>query len=244
MISNYDRLISFARITEEAERYEETKKYIDEIVQTKKDDLTNEERDLLSIAYKGCIMGRRDGLKSINEFEATERNSNSKFINLVLEFKSILEKELNEYCCRLITIIDEYLLKKEISDESKVFYIKLKADYYKYLSEFYINDKKQEAINNSLKCYNEAYEIAKKLPWTNAIRLSLILNFGTFYYEVKNDPKKADEIASEVFDVAINQLDKIDDSEYKDSTTVLQLMKENIDMWRKEVENNGEKNDK
>ena len=240
-MSNYERLISLARITEQAERHEETMKYMEEIVKSKKEDLTIEERNLLSSAFKNCVSSRRSAWRSIYGIEVKERSTNSKFLGLVTDLKSILEKELNELCGRMLNLIDEFLLKKATSDESKVFYLKMKGDYYRYLAEFLTGDKNVEVANNSMNSYKEANDLANKLPCTNPIKLGLALNFSVFYYEVKNDPKKACEIASDAFDSAIHQLEKIEDEQYKDSTTILQLLKENIDMWKadlQEEENN------
>ena len=240
-MSNYEKLISLARITEQAERHEETMKYMEEIVKSKKEDLTIEERNLLSSAFKNCVSSRRSAWRSIYGIEVKERSTNSKFLGLVTDLKSILEKELNDLCGRMLNLIDEYLLKKATSDESKVFYLKMKGDYYRYLAEFLTGDKNVEVANNSMNSYKEANDLANKLPCTNPIKLGLALNFSVFYYEVKNDPKKACEIASDAFDSAIHQLEKIEDEQYKDSTTILQLLKENIDMWKadlQEEENN------
>ena len=88
--------------------------------------------------------------------------------------------------------------------------------------------------------YKQVNEWAAKLSCTNSIKLGLALNYSVFYYEVKNDPKKACEIANEAFDLAIHQLEKIEDEQYKDSTTILQLLKENIDMWKSDIQEEAE----
>ena len=112
----------------------------------------------------------------------------------------------------------------------------MKGDYYRYLAEFLTVDKNNEVAINSMNSYKQANELAEKLPVTNPIKLGLALNFSVFYYEVKNDAKTACKIASEAFDVAIHQLEKIEDEQYKDSTTILQLLKENIDMWKADLQ--------
>ena len=135
-MSEYEKLISLARITEQAERHEETMKYMEEIVKLKNEDLTIEERNILSSAYKNCVSSRRNAWRSIYGVEIKEKSNNSKFLNLVVGLKATLEKELNELCGRVLKTIDEYLLKRASSDESKVFYLKMKGDYYRYLAEF------------------------------------------------------------------------------------------------------------
>lgn len=238
--ANYEKLISLARITEQAERHEETIKYMEQIVKTKKEDLTIEERNILSAAYKNCVSARRSAWRSIYGVEFKEKTNNSKFLYLVTDLKGTLEKELHDLCSRMLSLIDDYLIKKASSDESKVFYLKMKGDYYRYLAEFLQGNENKTVAENSKNSYKEANELASKLACTNPIKLGLALNFSVFYYEVMNDAKTACKIASDAFDVAIHQLEKIEDEQYKDSTTILQLLKENIDMWKADLQEQDE----
>ena len=107
--ANYEKLISLARITEQAERHEETIKYLEEIIKTKKD-LTIEERNILSAAYKNCVSQRRSAWRAIYGIEEKEKTNQSKFLYLVTDLKSLLEKELNELCNRMLNLIDNFLL--------------------------------------------------------------------------------------------------------------------------------------
>ena len=252
MSEDYEKLISLARITEQAERHEETIKYMEKIIEGKKEDLTIEERNILSSAYKSCVSSRRNAWRSIYGVEVKERTNNSKFLKLVEDLKATIEKELFDLCDRVLKLIDDYLLKRASSDESKVFYLKMKGDYYRYLAEFTTGEKNIEVANNSMNSYKQADELATKLPCTNPIKLGLALNFSVFYYEVKNDPKMACKIANDndpkmackiandAFDLAIHQLENIEDEQYKDSTTILQLLKENIDMWKSDIQEGAE----
>ena len=240
MSEDYEKLISLARITEQAERHEETIKYMEKIIEGKKEDLTIEERNILSSAYKSCVSSRRNAWRSIYGVEVKERTNNSKFLKLVEDLKATIEKEFFDLCDRVLKLIDDYLLKRASSDESKVFYLKMKGDYYRYLAEFTTGEKNIEVANNSMNSYKQADELATKLPCTNPIKLGLALNFSVFYYEVKNDPKMACKIANDAFDLAIHQLENIEDEQYKDSTTILQLLKENIDMWKSDIQEGAE----
>jgi len=231
MAEGYEKLLYLARITEQAERHDETIKYMEDIVKLKKEDLNIEERNLLSAAYKNCVSSRRSAWRSIYGIEIKEKNNNSKYVNLVSDLKEVLEKELTDLCDRMLTLIDNYLLKKNTSTESKVFYLKMKGDYYRYLAEFSSGDKHAQVANSSLNSYKDANELGTELACTNPIKLGLALNFSVFYYEVMNDPATACQIANTAFQEGIQQLEKIEDDQYKDSTTILQLLKENIDMW-------------
>ena len=239
---NYDKFLYLARVTEQSERFEETIKYMEEIVKMKKDDLSVEERNLLSVAYKNCISSRRSAWRSIYSIEMKEKSVNSKNIHLVTELKEKLEAELTEWCERMLKLIDNYLIKKANSAESKVFYLKMKGDYYRYIAEFSSGDKHNQVASFSLNSYKEASTLGGELACTNPIKLGLALNFSVFYYEVMNDPVTACQIANQSFQEGIQQLEKIDDEQYKDSTTILQLLKENIDMWSADLNQPGEDN--
>jgi 14-3-3 protein epsilon len=41
-------------------------------------------------------------------------------------------------------------------------------------------------------------------------------------------------VAKDAFDLAIKNLDQLDEGEYKDSTTIMQLLRDNITMWLSE----------
>lgn len=239
---DYEKNLYLARITEQAERFDETIKYMEEIVKNKKEDLTIEERNLLSAAYKNCVSSRRSAWRSIYGIEVKEKTNNSKYIHLVSDLKELLEKELNDLCEKMLKLIDNYLIKKASSAESKVFYWKMKGDYYRYLAEFSSGDKHNQVANSSLESYKQAKELSSQLSCTNPIKLGLALNFSVFYYEVLNDAATACQIANDAFQEGISQLDKIDDDQYKDSTTILQLLKENIDMWSVDLPQEDEDN--
>jgi 14-3-3 protein epsilon len=235
----YEKNLYLARVTEQSERYDETIKYMEEIVKNKKDDLSIEERNLLSAAYKNCVSSRRSAWRSIYGIEVKEKSNNSKYLHLVTELKTTLEKELTDLCDRMLKLIDNHLSKKASNAESKVFYLKMKGDYYRYLAEFISGDKHDQIAKSSLDSYKTANDLAKELSFTNPIKLGLALNFSVFYYEVLNDPGTACKIANEAFQEGIQHLEIIEDDQYKDSTTILQLLKENIDMWSVDLAHEG-----
>ncbi len=241
-MTDIDKNLYLARVTEQSERYEETVKYMEDIVKSKSQDLSVEERNLLSVAFKNCVSSRRSAWRSVYTIEMKEKSTNSKFLYLVTDLKQLLEKELNEWCDKMLRLIDNFLLKKATSAESKVFYLKMKGDYLRYIAEFSTGETHAQISTNSMNAYKEATENAAELNFTNPIKLGLALNFSVFYYEVMNDPKTACEIANQAFQDGIQKLESIDDELYKDSTTILQLLKENIDMWSAELQQDPEDN--
>ena len=99
----------------------------------------------------------------------------------------------------LQSLLDKHLIPKASNAESKVFYLKMKGDYYRYLAEVAVGDHRASVLEDSQKAYQEAFEIAKsKMQPTHPIRLGLALNFSVFYYEILNSPEKACQLAKTV----------------------------------------------
>ena len=88
--------------------------------------------------------------------------------------------------------LEKFLIPNASQPESKVFYLKMKGDYYRYLAEVAAGDDKKGIVDQSQQAYQEAFEISKKeMQPTHPIRLGLALNFSVFYYEILNSPEKA-----------------------------------------------------
>jgi hypothetical protein len=104
-----------------------------------------------------------------------------------------------------------------------------KGDYHRYLAEFAVGDKRKASADKSLEAYKAATEVAHTdLAPTHPIRLGLALNFSVFYYEILNAPDQACHLAKQAFDDAIAELDTLSEESYKDSTLIMQLLRDNL----------------
>ncbi|XP_019742746.1 14-3-3 protein zeta [Hippocampus comes] len=225
-----ENLIQKAKLAEQAERYDDMADCM-KVVTEKGDDLTNEERNLLSVAYKNVVGARRSSWRVLSSIEAKSDTSEKK-LQLVKEYREKVECELQDICNNVLSLLDEYLIKNSKQQESKVFYLKMKGDYYRYLAEVACGDAKKSIIENSQQAYQEAFDISKTdMDPTHPIRLGLALNFSVFYYEILNSPEKACELAKKAFDEAIAQLDQLNEESYKDSTLIMQLLRDNLTLW-------------
>jgi len=240
MAESRDELIYMSRLAEQAERYDEMAEAMKKVAQTN-EALSIEERNLLSVAYKNVVGSRRASLRIISSIEQKEE-SRGKEDHLVKarEYRKKVEKELKEICDDILNVLDKNLIASSQVAESKVFYNKMKGDYHRYLAESTTGESRQASAEKALEAYKAASEISLELLPTDPIRLGLALNFSVFYYEIMNSPDNAIQLAKQAFDDAIEKLELLADENYKDSTLIMQLLRDNITLWTSNVEE-GEK---
>ncbi|KAM7484421.1 hypothetical protein LguiA_000430 [Lonicera macranthoides] len=236
--------VYMAKLSEQAERYEEM---VDSMKKVAKLDveLTVEERNLLSVGYKNVIGARRASWRIMSSIEQKEESKgNEHNVKSIKGYRQKVEEELSNICNDILTIIDKHLIPSSGSGEATVFYYKMKGDYYRYLAEFKTDQERKECADQSLKGYEAASATAnKELPSTHPIRLGLALNYSVFYYEIMNSPERACHLAKQAFDEAIAELDTLSEESYKDSTLIMQLLRDNLTLWTSDLpEDGGEDN--
>jgi len=230
-----DKDVYMAKLAEQAERYDEMANFMAE-VGTTDTELSVEERNLLSVAYKNAVGSRRAAWRIISSVEQKETSKgNAEQQGHAKEYRAKVEAELQGICDRIIKLLDEKLIGNAGSGESKVFYQKMKADYYRYIAEFTEDEAKKTAAENAKKAYEDAHAVAEKdLKVTHPIRLGLALNFSVFQYEVLADHDAACKMARTAFEDAIAELDNVEEESYKDSTLIMQLLRDNLTLWTSE----------
>lgn len=224
--------VYLAKLAEQAERYEEMVENM-KAVASADQELSVEERNLLSVAYKNVIGARRASWRIVTSIEQKEESKgNEAQVTLIKEYRTKIEAELAKICEDILEVLDKHLIPSAQSGESKVFYHKMKGDYHRYLAEFALGDKRKESADKSLEAYKNATEVAQTdLAPTHPIRLGLALNFSVFYYEILNAPDQACHLAKQAFDDAIAELDTLSEESYKDSTLIMQLLRDNLTLW-------------
>jgi len=237
MTENRDDLIYKARLAEKAERYDEMAEAMKKVAEDSQE-LTVEERNLLSVAYKNVVGTRRASLRIIGSIEQKEENRGKQdHVEKARIYRKKVEEELTKICDEILGVLDKHLIDRAEKPESKVFYYKMKGDYYRYLAESTSGQTRLDAADNALTAYIKASEISNELLPTNPIRLGLALNFSVFYYEIRSDPSNAINLAKKAFEEAIEKLEGIQDDSYKDSTLIMQLLRDNITLWTNSDEN-------
>jgi len=231
-------LESLSQAAEAAERYEDMVKIMEKLVARKldkKEGLSPDQRNLLSVAYKNVVGAKRSSWRVLNEDNQFESE------NLVQSYKKKVEAELEGTCLQILDVLkklsdqngermgseDDPKKKKEL-EECQVFYLKMIGDYYRYLTEAFPTDEYKEKCS---KYYEDAMEVAEGLEATHPTRLGLALNYSVCHYEILEQPKQACELAKKAFDEAIEKLDSLSDVSYRDSTLIMQLLRDNLTIW-------------
>jgi 14-3-3 protein epsilon len=229
-----DQLILLSKIQEQAERYDDMKETMKKVALTI-DQLSVEDRNLLSVAYKNCASDRRKAYRVYGELEAREIKRGGSNLELITKEKFKIENELSLVCNDLLGIITSEFINKQDKNEAKVFFLKMAGDYHRYMCEYLSGEKLNKATQLSLENYKNAEKIAvESLESTNPIRLGLILNLSVFYFEIMKNYEKAIQTAKDGFDTAIANIEALTDEEYKDATTIMQLIRDNLTLWSTE----------
>ena len=222
MSEKYEKQVYLAMLAEQCTRYEDMMSFLEDMATTKPDDLSSDERTLLAYESKEA------------------KKTDSPYLEYIREYKVKVQKELEDLCNKSNATIDSSLLPKATADEAKVFYHKMKGDYYRYIAEDVDGDVKKKYSDLGLASYNAALEASKSIDYKNPIKLGLALNLSVFYYEVVANRDEACKLAKETLDKSKEALQGVDEEEdeVKDAMSIVNLLQENLEMWNAETEEN------
>ncbi|KAG0499583.1 hypothetical protein HPP92_004274 [Vanilla planifolia] len=216
--STREENVHMAKLAEQAERFEEMVEFTDKMV------------DSLPIGEE----------LSVEEQQKEESRGAAERAALARDYRARIESELSSACDGILRLLETRLVLSAASDESEVFYHKMKGDYYRYLAEFKVGDQRKKAAENTLAAYKSAQDIATEaMAPTHPIGLGLALNFSVFHYEILNSPDRALEMAKQAFDEAIGELDNLEEESCKDSTLIMQLLRDNLTLWTSDMQEDG-----
>ena len=233
-----DDYVFLMKLFQKTERYPEMVKAINKYVE-QIPVLNEEERKLLCDGYKNIISDKRNSLRLLSNLSKKEEEegkqiNHKKQINIIREK---IESELLTIFEEVHSILDKYLIPNAQNTEIKVFYMKIKADYYRYHCEFAENDAFEEAKDNAERIYKEAYDLAlKDISIYNSIRLGLALNYSVFEYEIMDNKNDAYNIAQKAYDEAMKVVDDLEKDRTSENLLLIQLLKENLNLWNNEME--------
>ena len=232
-MTNVDENIFLARVAEQAERFDDMVTYLESVLDTKGSEVSSDERNLISVAFKNLISSKRAACRTIAAIEQNPKYQ--KYDQALKDYKTTIENQLIADCERIISIINNKVISKPCDGEAKAFFVKMVGDYYRYISENAKDEKLTQVKELALKSYNEANDI--NLPACNPIKLGLALNFSVFHYEVMKNHAKACELADNALQEALDKIDELEEEDFRDAKSIIELLKENLTLWREEEEN-------
>jgi len=150
--------VYMAKLAEQAERYDEMVESMGKVAKTVDiGELTVEERNLLSVAYKNVIGARRASWRIVSSIEQKEESKgNEEHVVAIRDYRAKVEQELSSICDSILRLLDAHLIPSSSTGESKVFYLKMKGDYHRYLAEFKTGAERKEAAESTLGAYKSA----------------------------------------------------------------------------------------
>merc|ERR1711988_1880294 len=187
-----------------------------------------EMRNQISVAYKNRVAARRTAFRQVElcmtgtldnfkDLPDDQKASGEAYKNKIAgELKGLIEEVCNDVVAKFVEG-DAAATDPEVL----VFFHKMAGDYNRYGAE----------ITAGEVAYKKASELAEQLQSTNPISLGLALNYSVFMYEIAEKKTEASELAKNAFDDAIAKLDKLDEYQYRDSTLIMQLLKDNLSLW-------------
>ena len=218
------------------------------------------------MAYKNVVGTRRASWRIISSIEQKEEAKGSdKHVGIIRDYRQKIETELEKVCQDVLDVLDQSLIPKAETGESKVFYHKMyanapqthtsiltkaigrvtttviwpnshpvKSARLPQLPPTRLTRYRNLVIHSlhMLTASKNATDVAQtELTPTHPIRLGLALNFSVFYYEILNSPDRACHLAKQAFDDAIAELDSLSEESYRDSTLIMQLLRDNLTLW-------------
>ena len=205
-----------ARVAEQSERFRDMVDFLKPVIHEKGATLNNDERNLLSVAFKNLVSQQRTAIRTISAIEQNQKYA--KYGDSLNAYKQRIEQELYKNCEEITHIIRNDVLAKSPESEPRAFFLKMIGDYCRYVAESAKGDRLETCKQDALKSYSEAVNIAEKdLSACNSIRLGLALNFSVFHYEVMGDIRKACELGDKALQDALDKLDDCDEETFRDA---------------------------
>lgn len=193
-----------------------------------RDQLTPEDEATVSVVTKARIDQLRKARRIIQVVE--EREENKGKVNRVIalrDFKSKIEDELANLLNQFIASIDNAFLTRPTSEPSRILFLKMKADYSRYLAEIY-----KMNITAVQAAYVQAFESARQsLGPAHPLRTGIALNYSVFYYEILGNHEAAINIAKIAHDEGASAAKVLQQEDKEDAMEVINLIAQNLKSW-------------
>ena len=215
--------------------YDEGIRFADDLALFSKNALSKEETRV----FLGCnflyMEKLRNGHRILSDLLLDDKHSKK----LIQEIKNEKEKIILKRCEKVIKIINENILSKNLNTEETAMFLKVKADYYRYMAEITTGHLLFINKQNAFHFYNEAKELVKDLDDLNATKLNISLNYSVFLNEILNMRINSFFYAKEALYNALKSLkncteEVLTSEEMKDTLMIIETLNNNVEDWYKE----------
>lgn len=194
------------------------------------------ERTSFGIIFKAAVDNIRNSLRTLN-LAYEEENERPDYSERIKEIINDSFSDLKKLCDKTLQIINDELLPNAESSQSKVFFLKLKGDIYRYLSEFGEGEEKEKDSAAADEAYLAALPIAKSdLPKSDPVRLGLILNYAVFKYEHVQAYEEAKELLNNAIELLNNDFSDLSPETAAESKSIIDVMQKNLKDWNQSEE--------
>ena len=218
--------------------------------------MEDEERTLLSLAFKGIVKPLREANISLTEVLKIESTAENVKKNLLVVRERVLH-ELYSTCEAFIHLVESnVLLETAFQDADAIIWAyKTVGDHRRYEAELLLDTStspssptsaqssistakynSKEARERAQTAFSEGWgEAQTRLKPTSILRLSLALNFAMFCYEIEKDENKAKEIAQDALDAAETEMTSLSssDTHLPDTEHIIRILRQTLSQWNK-----------
>jgi len=192
-----------------------------------------EDRKMIDSIFRSVVSKTRKSLKILkNMIEKGKKRYGTEKYQKLVDAKNELVIELERNCYGLISRLDSEVIQHDSSNESISFFLLLKADLLRYITEWCNESERLKMITRTQNCYIQALNTAKMCysPYS-IVSLSISLNYSLFLYENNVSKKEAISIAQDILNNANSGTKETSDDEFAESTKLIQTIKENTSLW-------------
>ncbi|MFC9437706.1 14-3-3 family protein [Nocardia sp. NPDC057030] len=234
---HYQEMLFRAQLSAIAERYDDMAKEVDHAVRWAYAEKVPLEASLRSLFFDAAhrrIGARRIGWRRLGAEKYKYSSAAEELLAIVVEKADLIAGEIVSLCAETVEMIDTYVssIAENRSAESEAFFLRMKADCWRYTAEVLTGQDRETASANASGCYADAAEAAQTLAATHPFKLGVALNSAVFRYDTLGDSVQATQIATTAFDAAVAAMDSMSEEHYRDSTLIMQLLRDNIALWQ------------
>ncbi|KAK8888455.1 hypothetical protein M9Y10_039532 [Tritrichomonas musculus] len=192
------------------------------------------ERSSFGAIFKAAVDNIRSSLRVLTDnLINEEEKGNTDFADNIKQVINETFSDLQKLCNRTLKIIDDCLLPNAESVKAKVFFLKLKGDIFRYISEYAEGEEKEKALSGADEAYLAAIPLSKSdLVKSDPVRLGLILNFAVFKYEHMQAHEEAKELLTDAIGLVKDDFSDLSNPDtVKEAESIIEVMQSNLENW-------------